>query len=161
MLSTEDISCHPYQKRSYRYWSHLATFFGPGLGSCPGLAAGRDARARGSHRHHRFVGDGPIGGSIPLEPNGARVRRWFQEKKAGWYAVLADPQMPVTSTLFDQAHHAIERKFFAMKGFHHPRGKQQACLTGLAHVSNLMPYQRRAQHAGHCGVEVEGGRVPR
>ena len=31
--------------------------------------------------------------------NGARVRRWFQEKKAGWYAVLADPQMPVTSTL--------------------------------------------------------------
>jgi hypothetical protein len=33
--------------------------------------------------------------------NGQRVRRWFQEKKAGWYAVLADPQMPVTSTLLD------------------------------------------------------------
>jgi hypothetical protein len=31
--------------------------------------------------------------------NGARVRRWFRDKKAGWYAVLADPQMPVTSTL--------------------------------------------------------------
>jgi len=31
--------------------------------------------------------------------NGERVRRWFQEKKAGWYAVLEDPQMPVTSTL--------------------------------------------------------------
>jgi hypothetical protein len=30
--------------------------------------------------------------------NGARVRRWFQDKKAGWYAVLADPRMPVTST---------------------------------------------------------------
>jgi hypothetical protein len=29
--------------------------------------------------------------------NGERVRRWFQDKKAGWYAVLADPQMPVTS----------------------------------------------------------------
>src|SRR5215475_3810599 len=27
--------------------------------------------------------------------NGERVRRWFQEKKAGWYTVLADPQMPV------------------------------------------------------------------
>src|SRR5262245_8053163 len=27
--------------------------------------------------------------------NGARVWRWFQDKKAGWYAVLADPQMPV------------------------------------------------------------------
>jgi hypothetical protein len=25
---------------------------------------------------------------------------------------------------------------------------------------NLVPYQRRAQHAGKCGVEVEGGRVP-
>src|SRR4030095_8001975 len=50
--------------------------------------------------------------------NGERVRRWLQEKKAGWYAVLADPQMPATSTLFDQAHNAIERKLFAMKGFH-------------------------------------------
>ena len=48
--------------------------------------------------------------------NGERVRRWFQDKKAGWYAVLADPQMPVTSTLLDQAHNAIERKLFAMKG---------------------------------------------
>jgi hypothetical protein len=92
--------------------------------------------------------------------NGARVRRWFQDKKAGWYAVLADPQMPVTSTLLDQAHNALERKLFAMKGFHHPGGSQQAFLTGLAHLYNLIPYQRRAQHAGQCGVEVEGGRVP-
>jgi hypothetical protein len=92
--------------------------------------------------------------------NGERVRRWFQDKKAGWYAVLEDPQMPVTSTLLDQAHNAFERKLFAMKGFHHPGGSQQAFLTGLAHLYNLVPYQRRAQHAGHCGVEVEGGRVP-
>jgi hypothetical protein len=92
--------------------------------------------------------------------NGARVRRWFQEKKAGWYTVLADPQMPVTSTLLDQAHNAIERKLFAMKGFHHPQGSQQAFLTGLAHLYNLVPYQRRAKHAGQCGVEVEGGTVP-
>jgi hypothetical protein len=92
--------------------------------------------------------------------NGARVRRWFQDKKAGWYAVLADPQMPVTSTLLDQAHNTIERKLFAMKGFHHPSGNQQAFLTGLAHLYNLVPYQRRAQHAGQCGIEVEGGRVP-
>ena len=35
-----------------------------------------------------------------------------------------------------------------------------ALLTGLAHLYNLVPYQRRAQHAGQCGVEVEGGRVP-
>jgi hypothetical protein len=92
--------------------------------------------------------------------NGECVRRWFQDKKTGWYAVLADPRMPVTSTLLDQAHNTIERKLFAMKGFHHPGGSQQAFLTGLAHLYNLVPYQRRAQHAGQCGVEVEGGRVP-
>ena len=92
--------------------------------------------------------------------NGARVRRWMRDKKAGWYAVLADPQMPVTSTLLDQAHNAIERKLFAMKGFHHPTWSQQAFLTGLAHLYNLIPYQRRAKHAGQCGVEVEGGRLP-
>jgi hypothetical protein len=92
--------------------------------------------------------------------NGVRVWQWFHDKKAGWYAVLADPQMPVTSTLLDQAHNAIERKLFAMKGFHHPSGSQQAFLTGLAHLYNLVPYQRRAIHAGQCGVEVEGGQVP-
>jgi hypothetical protein len=92
--------------------------------------------------------------------NGERIRRWVRDKKAGWYAVLADPQMPVTSTLLDQAPNAIERKLFAMKGFHHPGGSQQAFLTGLAHLYNLVPCQRRAQHGGHCGVEVEGGTLP-
>jgi hypothetical protein len=92
--------------------------------------------------------------------NGARVQRWIQEKKAGWYAVFEDPAMPVTSTLLDQAHHAIDRKLFMMKAFHHPTGNQQAFLRGLAHLYNLVPYQRRAQHAGQCGVEVEGGTVP-
>jgi len=92
--------------------------------------------------------------------NGERVRQWFRAKKAGWYTVLAGPQMPVTSTLLDQAHNTIDRKLFMMKGFHHPQGSQQAFLRGLAHLYNLVPYQRRAQHAGQCGVEVEGGRVP-
>jgi hypothetical protein len=92
--------------------------------------------------------------------NGVRVRRWFQEKKAGWYAVLTDPQMPATSTLLDQAHNAMDRKLFMMKGFHHPKGSQEAFLIGLAHLYNLVPYQRRAKHRGQCGVEVEGGRVP-
>src|SRR5262249_22332792 len=92
--------------------------------------------------------------------NGARVRRWMRDKKAGWYAVLADPRMPVTSTLLDQAHNALDRKLFMMKGFHHPKGNQQAFLRGLAHFYNLIPYQRRAQHAGQCGVEVEGGTLP-
>jgi hypothetical protein len=92
--------------------------------------------------------------------HGECVRRWFQAKKAGWYTVLADPQMPAMSTVLDQAHNAIDRKLFAMKGFHHPGGSQAAWLTGLAHLYNLVPYQRRALNAGQCGVEVEGGRVP-
>src|SRR6266849_3653196 len=50
--------------------------------------------------------------------HGERVRHWFQEKKAGWYAVLADPKMPASSTLLDQAHNAIDRKLFMMKAFH-------------------------------------------
>jgi hypothetical protein len=84
----------------------------------------------------------------------------MRDKKAGWYAVLEDPQIPVTSTLLDQAHNALDRKLFMMKGFHHPKGNQQAFLRGLAHFYNLIPYQRRAQHAGQCGVEVEGETVP-
>jgi hypothetical protein len=43
---------------------------------------------------------------------------------------------------------------------HHPRGSQQAFLTGLAHLYNLVPYQRRARHAGQCGVEVEVAEYP-
>jgi hypothetical protein len=94
------------------------------------------------------------------DAHGERVRHWFETKKAGWYAVLEDPKMPAMSTALDQAHHAMDRKLFAMKGFHHPGGSQGACLTGLAHLYNLIPYQRRALNAGKCGVEVEGGRVP-
>ena len=92
--------------------------------------------------------------------NGKRVRQWFQDKKVGWYAVLEDPRMPVTSTLLDQAHNAIDRKLFMMKGFHHPQGSQQPFLNGLALLYDLVPYQRRAKHAGQSGVEVEGGKVP-
>src|SRR6185295_14372704 len=62
------------------------------------------------------------------EANGNRVRQWFQDKKAGWYAVLADPQMPMTSTLLDQAHNAIDRKLCMMKAFHHEGGSPQAFL---------------------------------
>jgi len=47
-----------------------------------------------------------------------------------------------------------------MKGFHHPGGSHAALLTGLAHLYNLIPYQRRALNAGKCGVEGEGGRLP-
>jgi hypothetical protein len=94
------------------------------------------------------------------EEHGERVRLWMEDKKSGWYAVLEDPKMPAMSTLLDQAHNAIDRKLFNMKGFHHAGGSQVAFLTGLAHLYNLIPYQRRAKNAGLCGVQVEGGRVP-
>jgi hypothetical protein len=53
-----------------------------------------------------------------------------------------------------------DNEIIADHRFHHPGGSQQAFLTGLAHLYNLVPYQRRAQHSGHCGVEVEGGILP-
>ncbi len=105
------------------------------------------------HCAHRI--DATVG-----EAHGERMRHWCETKKAGWDAVLADPQMPAMSTVVDQAHNAMDRKLFAMKGFHHPGGSQGTLLTGLAHLSNLIPYQRRALNAGTCGVEVEGGLVP-
>jgi hypothetical protein len=72
------------------------------------------------------------------EVHGERIRHWFETKKAGWYAVLEDPKMPAMSTVLDQAHNAMDRKLFAMKGFHHPGGSQGAFLMGLAHLYNLM-----------------------
>src|SRR5438132_10640922 len=65
--------------------------------------------------------------------NGERVRHWLQDKKAGWYVVLEDPCMPVTSTLLDQAHNAIERKLFAMKGFHHPNSSPRKVRGGMCY----------------------------
>jgi len=94
------------------------------------------------------------------EEHGERIRHWFETKKTGWDAVLEDPKRPAMSTVLDQAHNAMDRKLFAMKGFHHPGGSQTAFLTGLAHLYNLIPYQRRAKNAGLCGVQVEGGRLP-
>jgi hypothetical protein len=92
------------------------------------------------------------------EANGARVRRWFQEKKAGWYAVLEDPQMPVTSTVLDQAHNTIERKLFAMKGFHHPGGSLLSPLRKLAKITAEKvnhPHRNKVGHGvllAHCFV---------
>jgi hypothetical protein len=112
--------------------------------------------ARGQRLRH--LAD-PVAHSVGMA-TGDRVRRWCQDKKAGWYAVLEDPQMPAPSTLLDQAHHAIERNLCAMNGCPHPHGSQQAFLVGRAHLYTLVPSQRRAKHAGPGGVEVEGGRVP-
>jgi hypothetical protein len=55
--------------------------------------------------------------------NGERVRRWFQDKKAGWYAVLADPQMPAT---------CIGQQFFG-----HIRPQNHAAVASSQHCSCL------------------------
>ncbi len=92
--------------------------------------------------------------------NGETIRTWIGKKKAGWYTLFRDSQMPTTSTLLDQAHNAIDRKLFMMKGFHHEEGSQTMFLNGLAILYNLVPYQRRAKNAGKCGIEVQGGKLP-
>src|SRR5919106_387838 len=131
------------QEPSYRVRGILTDGFDSTTSSMrtlfPGARLGKGLRVFALGQRLRHFADHVTATAGPA--NGERVRRWVQEKKAGWYAVLADPQMPVSSTLLDQAHNAIERKLFAMKGFHHPRGSQQAFLTGLAHLYNLVPYQ--------------------
>jgi hypothetical protein len=92
--------------------------------------------------------------------NGETIRTWIRKKKAGWYTLFRDSQIPTTSTLLDQAHNAVDRKLFMMKGFHHEEGNQNMFLICLAILYNLIPYQRRANNAGKCGIEVEGGKLP-
>jgi hypothetical protein len=92
--------------------------------------------------------------------NGETIRTWIRKKKAGWYTLFRDSQMPTTSTLLDQAHNAMDRKLFMMKGFHHENGSQNMFLNTLAILYNLIPYQRRAKNVGKCGIQVEGGKLP-
>ena len=90
--------------------------------------------------------------------NDTRMRHRCQDKKAGCRpcsSTDACDEHPI-----GQAYNAIARQWFAMPGCRHLGGSQQAFLTGLAHLDNLLPSKRRTQHAGRCGVEVEGGRVP-
>jgi len=92
--------------------------------------------------------------------NAERISDWIRRKKSGWFSVLSCPDMPATTVRADQAHNAVDRKLFMMKGFHHPDGSQPVFLSGLAVLYNFIPYQRRAKNAGKCGVEAEGGKLP-
>lgn len=92
--------------------------------------------------------------------NADRISEWIKEKKTGWFALLEDVNIPATSTLLDQAHNAVDRKLFMMKGFHHKKGSQEQFINALAILHNLIPYQRRARNAGKCGIQVEGGKLP-
>jgi hypothetical protein len=92
---------------------------------------------------------------------GLAVKEWIGRKKQGWFEWVRHPLMPSTTTLLDQAHNAINRKLFAMKGFHQDSRHQKQYLNGFALLYNFVPYQRRAKNAGQCGVQVEKGHLPR
>jgi hypothetical protein len=99
-------------------------------------------------------------GHLAGQANGERIRQWIARKKEGWYVLFRNPDLPAISTLLDQAHNALDRKLFMMKGFHHPDGNQRQFLVGLALLYNFVPYQRRAKNAHKCGVEIQGGKLP-
>jgi hypothetical protein len=92
--------------------------------------------------------------------NGARVQSWIQEKKAGWYAVLADPQMPVTSTLLDQAHNAIERKLVAMKGFIIPQATNRPFCEGSPICTTWCPTNVVPNMPGSVGWKWKEAQSP-
>jgi len=68
--------------------------------------------------------------------------------------------LPETRPRLDQAHHALDRHWFARTGLHQPGGNPQACVTGLAPLHTLGRYQRRAPQAGQWGVAAAGKRFP-
>jgi len=92
--------------------------------------------------------------------NGTRIKEWIHRKKQGWFVLFNDSNMPAMSTCLDQAHNAIDRKLFMMKGFHHEKGNQKYFINGIALLYNVIPYQRRAKNKGKCGIEVQGGNLP-
>ena len=60
---------------------------------------------------------------------GWRVRRRFQDKQLrAERAVLEDSQHAGAMSTVLIKHNAIDRKLFAMKGFHHPRGVKRRFL---------------------------------
>ena len=71
---------------------------GPGCGRLPAIGGQRKGlRVFALGQRLRHFADHVT--TTAGEANCARVRQWFQDKKAGWYAVLEDPQMPAMSTL--------------------------------------------------------------
>ena len=127
-------------------------------------------RMRLSRRRNRgVIGKAPFGhrvSSLPIVSIGgggasseSREDKIFADHRAGMRC-WQKSQMPVTSTLLDQAHNAIERKLCAMKGFHPPGGSQQALLTELAHLYTLVPYQRRPSTPGNAGWKWKAGEYP-
>ena len=73
---------------------------------------------------------------------------------------LADPQLPATRTLLDQAHNASERKLFARKGFHHPGGSHQAFLTRRAQLYNLSRISAGLSRPVKAGWKWKAGEYP-
>lgn len=123
-----------------------------------------DGRARGlipvfslGQRLRRFVEEIT---NIAGTETGQKIREWIERKKPGWFVLMRNADLPLTSVMLDQFHNTLARKLFAMKDFHHAGIDRQAFLSGLVLLHDLMPYMRRSRHPGKCPVEVAGGRMP-
>jgi hypothetical protein len=102
-------------------------------------------------RLHRFADHVTITAGTA---NGQRVRQWFQAKKAGWYAVLTDPQMPATSTLLDQAHKRHRAEALRHEGVSPPSREP----AGVSHRARplVQPHPVSAARPA-CGAVWGGG----
>ena len=120
-----------------------------GIGLIPVFCLGQRLR--------HFVGKAK---KLAGEVFGKKIHDWIQRKKAGWFAVMRDANMPLTSAKLDQLHNFIDRKLFAMKGFHHASIDRQAFLNTFVLVHDFMPYMHRSKHPGQCPIEVAGGKMP-
>ena len=81
-------------------------------------------------------------------------------QEGGLVCGIADPQMPVTSTLLDQAHNTIDRKLFMMKGFHHPVGANRRFSRGWHICTICCPISGAPSMPGSVAWKSKAGRVP-
>ena len=109
--------CGDATKLCRDFW-HL--FDGRGEGLIPVFSLGQKLR-RFAEQVEKTAGE-EVGGAI---------RRWIARHKDGWFAVMRDPNLPLTSVMLDQRHNYLDRKLFMMKGFHHAGIDRQAFLNGL------------------------------
>ncbi len=81
--------------------------------------------------------------------HGERVWGWFQAKKAGWYTVLADPQMPAMSASV----RVVSSKLVAVHVPIRRRCSQQSgCATAQALVAQGRSYCMASSTRGLCAL---------
>jgi len=92
--------------------------------------------------------------------NGEARTTMVPGQESGLVAVGSQtPGCQRTSTLLDQAHTAIDRKLFMMKGFLIQMGANRRCSRDSHTCTTWYPLPASASTLAMC-VEVEGGKVP-